>query len=107
VARHNYIHRNSLTFAQLLARLQAMREAFRRSRPSGPALSTRANLPIELLRLTAPLDGLDEQALKAAQQYSGRKSWWTPSACATLSRLQRQNQSITGPVDRIVAKHRL
>jgi len=26
VARHNYVRRNSLTFAQLLARLQAMRE---------------------------------------------------------------------------------
>jgi YVTN family beta-propeller protein len=36
VARHNYVHRNSLTFAQLLARLQAMREAFRTVAASGP-----------------------------------------------------------------------
>jgi hypothetical protein len=44
VARHNYVHRNSLTFAQLLARLQAMREAFRTVAALRSALSTRGNL---------------------------------------------------------------
>src|SRR5439155_3302385 len=40
VARHNYVHRNSLTFAQLLARLQAMREALRTVTALRSALST-------------------------------------------------------------------
>ena len=40
MARHNDVHRNSLTFAQLLARLQAMREAFRTVAALRSALST-------------------------------------------------------------------
>src|SRR5207244_9759872 len=49
--RHNYVHRNSLTFAQLLATLQAMREAFRTVAALRSALSTRGNLLLELLAL--------------------------------------------------------
>src|SRR6266849_9253042 len=51
VARHNYIHRVSLTFAQLLARLQAMRKAFRTVAALRSALSTRGNLLLEILAL--------------------------------------------------------
>src|SRR6266849_6657050 len=51
VARHNYIHRVSLTFAQLLARLQTMLEAFRTVAALRSALSTRGNLLLELLAL--------------------------------------------------------
>ncbi len=51
MARHNYVHRNSLTFAQPLARLQAMREAFRTVAALRSALSTRGNLLLELLAL--------------------------------------------------------
>ena len=51
VARHNYVHRNLLTFAQLLTRLQAMREAFRVVAALRSALSTRGNLLLELLAL--------------------------------------------------------
>ena len=51
MARHNYVHRNSLTFAQLLARLQAMREVFRSVAALRSALSTRGNLLLELLAL--------------------------------------------------------
>ena len=51
MARHNDVHRNSLTFAQLLARLQAMREAFRTVAALRSALSMRANLLLEILAL--------------------------------------------------------
>jgi hypothetical protein len=50
VARHNYVYRNLLTFAQLLARLQAMREALRKNALRS-ALSTGGNLLLELLAL--------------------------------------------------------
>jgi hypothetical protein len=53
VARHNYVQRNSLTFARLLGRLQAMREPFRTVAALRSALSTRGDLSFARTRSEA------------------------------------------------------